>query len=263
MIQVSAVLNRTQLGFLEQVISQHGTVVTYDEIAPLIPVQDELGKRQFVSRLAQAGWLVRIKKGVYQVAELTSLGTVTLSRYVVAQILAPGSYVSLETALQFHGLHDQLMQTAVSVALKQRRSAVVQGTAYQFIKTTDRLFFGYEAHVIDGKQARIATAEKALIDMVLLHRTGYTSDRVAEILAGSADQLDLDRLQHYLRQVNLTTQRIFGFLLDRLHIGYDTELAARAAAGQAASRLTPASTAYDARWHLYYDDSILERHAPA
>ena len=91
MNQASAVLNRTQLEFLEQIIAQHGTLVTLDEIAPFVPAKDDLGKRQFVSRLSQAGWLVRIKKGVYQIADLTSLGTVTLSRYAVAQILAPGS----------------------------------------------------------------------------------------------------------------------------------------------------------------------------
>lgn len=263
MNQASAVLNRTQLEFLEQIIAQHGTLVTFDEIAPFVPAKDDLGKRQFISRLSQAGWLVRIKKGVYQVADLASLGTVTLSRYAVAHILAPDSYVSLEAALQFHGLHDQLMQTITSVALKQRRIAVVQDVTYKFINTTAKFFYGYERAVFDGQEAQIATAEKALIDMLQLHRSGYTSDRVAEILAESADQLDLRRLQEYLRQANLTTQRIFGFLFDRLQIAYDPELAVRAGEGQASSRITPTSTTYDARWRLYYDTSMLERYAPA
>ena len=75
---MSTILNSTQLSFLEEVIGRFGLFVTYEKIAPYIPVRDEVGKRQFVSRLSQAGWLVRIKKGVYQIADLTSLGVVTL-----------------------------------------------------------------------------------------------------------------------------------------------------------------------------------------
>ena len=259
----SAVLNRTQLEFLEQIIARCGTVVTYEQISPHIPVQDELGKRQFVSRLSQAGWLVRIKKGVYQVADLASLGTVTLSRYAVAHILASDSYVSFDFALQYHGLYDQLTHIATSVALKQRPSVVVQEITYQFVKTTPTFFFGYDQHYFAGRVAQIATAEKALIDMIQLHRSYYSADRVAEILAGSAHMLEMRRLKDYLGRANLTTQRIFGFWFDRLGMAFDPDLAQRARSGQAASRLTPGSTTYDPKWRLYYDTSIVDRYVPA
>ena len=263
MAPMNTILNRTQLEFLEQVISQFGTVVTYAEIAPYIRAQDEAGKRQFVSRLTEAGWLVRIKKGVYQIADLTSLGTVTLSRYAVAQILAPDSYVSFESALQFHGLHDQLMQAIASVSLKQRRNVTLVGTTYRFVKITEKFFFGYEEHTFEGQAARIATAEKALVDMIQLHRSAYSSDRVAEILASSRHEIDVERLTDYLQRANLTTQRIFGLLFDKLNIEYDRQLVTRAHGGLAASRLTAASDEYDARWRLYYDASIINRYVTA
>lgn len=262
-ISASAVLNRTQLEFLEQIIAQYGTVVTYGQLAPHVPVQDELGKRQFVSRLSQAGWLVRIKKGVYQVADLASLGTVTLSSYAVAQILAPDSYVSFEAALQFHGLHDQLMRNTASVALKQRQTVVVQGISYQFVKTAPKYFYGYEQQIFDGQLAQIATTEKALIDMIQLHRSYHSADRVAEILTGSSHELDMRRFEEYLLLANLTTQRIFGFWFDRIGIDFDPNLALRARSGQAASRLTAGSRNYDSKWHLYYDSRIVDRYVPA
>lgn len=263
MARMNTILNRTQLEFLEQVIGQFGMVVTYEEIAPYIPAQDEVSKRQFVSRLSQAGWLVRIKKGVYQIADLTSLGTVTLSRYAVAQILASDSYVSFESALQFHGLHDQLMQTVLSVSLKQRKNATLDSTTYRFVKTTKKFFFGFGEHMFDGQSAQIATVEKALIDMIQLHRSAYTSDRVAEILADNLDQIDVERLNDYLKRANLTSQRIFGLLFDKLNIEYDRQLVARARGGLASSRLTVESDEYDAKWRLYYDSSIIDRHVPA
>ena len=254
------ILNQTQLTFLEEVLLRYGTVVSYAEIAPFVPATDAVGKRQVVSRLTQAGWLVRIKNGVYQIADLTSLGTLTLSRYAVARILVPESYVSFEGALQFHGLHDQMMRTLTSVSLRQHASVELAGLTYQYVKTKVEFFFGFKEQVFDGQMAQIASAEKALIDLVQLGRTAYTSDQVAETLADSRHMLDLDLLNHYLEQANLTTQRIFGFMFEAFGIDYDDHLLIRAQKSLASSRLTPDSSIYNAKWRLYHYASMLERY---
>ena len=256
-----SLLTQKQLEVLETVISRYGNLVTYDQIAPLIPLSDDQGKRRFISQLARIGWLVRIKKGVYQVADLTSLGTLTLSRYVIAGLLAPDSYVSFESALQFHGLHDQLMQTTTSVSLKQHAAVTLGGYRYQYVKTADKYFFGFEEHVLDGQTAKIATVEKALIDMVQLHRTAHTVDRVAEVLADESADLDIGRLQTLLRQATLTTQRVFGLLFDKLGLSYEQDLVERSRESLAASKITAASQDFDAKWRLYYDADIVNRYA--
>lgn len=136
-------------------------------------------------------------------------------------------------------------------------------SSIQFVKTTSKFFYGFKQQRFSGQAAHIATAEKALVDMIQLHRTYYTADRVAEILAGSVHMLDTPQLAGHLRQANLTTQRIFGFWFDRLGLPIDPDLAQRARSGQAASRLTADSTTYDHKWRLYYDNSIVERYASA
>lgn len=253
------VLTQTQLGLLEELMIRYGTVVTFGQVADLIPGESAASKRQFISRLAAAGWLVRIKKGIYQIADVSSLGTITLSRYVVAQILAPDSYVSFEAALQFHGLHDQLMQSTVSVALTQHKPVGLQGFTYRYVTTSEKYFYGDDTHTFGNQSARIATAEKALIDMVQLHRSGAASDLVMEKLTESTESLDLERLSAYLMKANVTTQRIFGLYLDG--VGADTTaLHEAAASSKSASRLTSDSKRYNAKWRLYYDPSILAPH---
>ena len=256
----TVVLNRTQLSFLEELMLYGGKVVTYEEMAPFAPGDSDVLKRQFVSQLAKSGWLVRIKKGVYQVADISSLGTLTLSRYVIAQILAPGSYVSFEAALQFHGLYDQLLKTTTSVSLSQRPAATLQEYHYRFVKTSKKYFFGFEEHTLDEQKAVIAFPEKALIDMVQLHRSAYSTDRVAEGLSEHRESINQERLLTYLLRCNLTTQRIFGLLLDALDFPYDQELLHSAQQGQATSKLTPESSEYNARWRLYHPPSFLERY---
>jgi predicted transcriptional regulator of viral defense system len=256
----TAVLNQTQLSVLENALAAFGNVVTFAQLATVIPISEPAGKRQFVARLVQIGWLLRIKNGVYQISDLSTLGTLTLSRYAVAHILVPESYVSFENALQYHGLHDQLMQVVTSVSLRQHADAEAGGLRYRFVKTKTTFFFGFVQENLDGQPAQIATPEKAMIDLVQLHRTAYSVDRVAEILAASRHMLNLDRLTHNLPKTNLTTQRIFGFLFDVVGIVYDEELLQRARAGQAASHMTPASSTYCAKWRLYYDARVVERY---
>lgn len=255
------ILNSTQLTFLEDLMLHGGKVVIYEEIAPLAPGDSDVLKRQFVSQLAKAGWLVRIKKGIYQVADISSLGTLTLSRYVIAQILAPGSYVSFEAALQFHGMYDQLLKTTTSVSLSQRPAVTVQGYHYRFVKTGEKFFFGFEEHTLDDETAGIAFPEKALIDMVQLHRSAHSTDRVAEGLSEHRESIDPERLLAYLLRSNLTTQRIFGLLLEALDLPYDEVLLRSAQQGQATSKLTPDSTEYNARWRLYHPPAFLERYS--
>lgn len=92
--------------------------------------------------------------------------------------------------------------------------------------------------------------------MIQENCTGYTADVVVEKLQEYQEALDLDRLRAYLLRANLATQRIFGFLLDNLELDAD-ELRRSAGQSTAVSKLTPDSTAYNARWRLYYERSLL------
>jgi predicted transcriptional regulator of viral defense system len=256
-------LTQSQLDVLEAAIARYRNLVTYEQIAPLIPAGEDQSKRRFVAQLVRSGWLVRIKKGVYEIAGLTTRGTVTLSRYVVASILAPYSYVSFESALQYHGLHDQLLLTTTSVALRQHSQEILDGYIYQYVKTKQEFYFGFEKHTIDGQQAQIATAEKALIDLVQLHRTNYTVDRVTEILASESAGVDLAHLQALLDRSTLTTQRVFGLIFDKLGLTYGNDLVQRSHRSLAASKVTVDSQDYDTKWRLYYDTELFDRYAPA
>jgi predicted transcriptional regulator of viral defense system len=249
-------LNQSQLGVLENALIRYGNVVTFTDLSSLIPTQAVAYKRQFVKQMVDSGWLVRIKKGLYQISDLSSLGMLTLSRYCIAQLLVKESYVSTEAALEFHGMYDQLPSTVTSVALKQYSQVNLEGIWYQYIKTTDKFYFGWQEHQIDGRANRIATPEKALIDLVQFHRSRLSVNLVAEKLAVYREDLDTDRLFGYLLRSNLATLRIFGLLLDTL--GVDTQdLWDFSRHSTTVSRLTSDSGQRNSRWHLYYDTAIL------
>jgi predicted transcriptional regulator of viral defense system len=256
------VLNQTQLEILEQALVVYGSVVTFVDLAALLPDKSDAYKRTLIKSLVDAGWLVRIQRGLYQIAELSSLGSLSISRFAVAQILVPESYVSFEAALQYWGLYDQLPAAVTSVALQQHGPVKVEGMRYRFVKTVSTYFYGWQTVELSQRQVRIAHAEKALIDMVQFHRTSLSLSLVVEKLAENRRQLDLDRLKTLLLRSNLTTVRIWGYLLDAAGVD-TTSLQERSANSTSASRATSRSNTFIARWRLYIDPVMTELAAQA
>ena len=154
-------LTQSQVRVLEDALVQHGNIVAFADLAPLIPVQSPANKRRVVKQLVDAGWLVRIKRGLYQIAALSTLGMLTLSRYTVAQLLVDESYISFETALQYHGMYDQLPAAVTSVGIKQYPDVTLEGIRYQYIKTSEKYYFGWQEIEFDGSLRKVATPEKS------------------------------------------------------------------------------------------------------
>jgi predicted transcriptional regulator of viral defense system len=171
-------LTTAQRDILEELIAVHGLIVSTQDVIQKLSFETEESKYRFVSQLEQAGWLVRIKQGLYQIADVSSLGTLTLTRYTIAQLLLPESYVSFHAALQQHGLFDQSLTTIESVSLKQKAAVAVQGTVYRFVRTKTQSYFGFSSHAFNGRQVQIADPEKALIDPIQFHRTSAIVDLV-------------------------------------------------------------------------------------
>lgn len=233
-------------------MAAHGGVVTFADLATLLPDKSDAGKRTFIKSLVDAGWLVRIKRGVFQIADMSSLGSLSISRLAVAQIIAPDSYVSFEAALQHWGLHDQLPATVTSVALQQRRPVVIEGIRYRYVKTVETYWYGWQIVELSQRQVRVAYPEKALVDLVQFHRSLLSLSLVAEKLTDYSRQIDLNRLEAFLLRANLTTLRIGGYLLDQA--GTDTaRLHQRSEASTSVSRAAAGSDTFVARWRLYVD----------
>jgi predicted transcriptional regulator of viral defense system len=241
---------------LEDAILTYGDVASFDQLAALSGMEREYARKR-ISQLADQGWLVRVKKGLYALADISSRGFLRLSQYTVAQLLVGDSYVSFEAALQYHGLYDQLQQAIRSVACKQHKTTEVGGSTYRFIKTKEAFFYGWETVMIEGRQVKMATAEKALLDLLIFERTTYATDLVLETLRDQHQALDWDRLQEQVARSTITVQRICGFLLDL--VGVDsTGVAALLAGAKGVSRITKQSTVYNHKWRLYYDQHFTQ-----
>ena len=182
------IMNKTLLApkdgeLLENLIAKHGKVVSTQHIHAEADSSwsDQYIKKR-IGRLVDAGWLIRIKRGLYAISDLSSRGFLTTSPYAVAHLLVGESYVSFEAALAYHGMFDQFTDQYRSVALRQYKTVQLKGIQYQFIKTKKTMYIGWERVEVEGLNAQIARPEKALVDMIYFRKSHYAVDLVIEKL---------------------------------------------------------------------------------
>jgi predicted transcriptional regulator of viral defense system len=128
------------------------------------------------SRYVKKGLLVRLKRGLYaRTEQLRNYGQQDLFR--LANFLQVPSYISLTTALSYHGLTTQVQRGFFeSISLKRTRKFEVGQFTFLYSKISLYLYKGFER----VEDVFIALPEKALLDSLYLASLGrYSLDTSA------------------------------------------------------------------------------------
>lgn len=245
-------ITEEELQNLETALASYGAVVSFEQLAGIFK-EDRQYLRKRISKLTQKGWLFRVKKGLYVISDLHSRGSLSISQYTIVNALVETAYISFESALQYHGYYDQLLNSVSSIATKQFQDKVIDGYTFSFIKTLPIYFYGWETHQIDGQTVKIANKEKVLIDLIQYHRNRYSIDLVLEKLGNYQNEFNLDLLIDLSLNSTTVTQRILGFVLDCLKLD-SKRLYEAIQTSKGTSRITDSSNnQYNKKWRLYYD----------
>ena len=150
--------------------------------------------RRQLSRWVKAGRLYQLRRGLYALAP--PFQKVKPHPFVIANRMVRGSYVSLQSALAYHGLIPEVVPMVTSVTTaRPGRWETPLGT-YEFRHIKAELFFGYRlVEVSPGQRAFVATPEKALLDLAYLHPGGDSPAYLQELRLQNLERLDLDELQ--------------------------------------------------------------------
>lgn len=241
---------------LEQLIIRYGKVVTSSQIQAVAEnMWDYQQTHNRIQQLVENGWLIRVKRGLYLIADLSSRGFISVSPYVIANLLVKESYVSFEAALAYRGMFDQFTGQITSVSLKQYIAKNLESVQYRFLKTQEKMFSGWEEVQIDNLPAKIALAEKALVDLVHFRTGIYAVDLVIEKLQDYQKDLDNRRLFQYIRLASQKTVKIFGFVFDLLGMTADP-LQSLISKNRSTHWISRGDKTFNAKWRLYYDDYL-------
>lgn len=126
-----------------------------------------------VNRAIKDGALVRIKRGTYVLA--ADYRAEPVHPFSVAQSLLPGSYISFETALSYHGWIPESVFTTASVSpgrktLEYTTEAIGSFVFHPLAIHQYRLLTSVDRVVLGKQAALVAQPLRALLDLVALRK---------------------------------------------------------------------------------------------
>ena len=207
------------------------TIARARELAPGVGLSEGY-LRQALHYLTRAGWLVRLRNGLYALSASVP-GATPAHEFEVAMALVEPAAISHWSALHHHGLTEQAprkvfvlttTEAAVSRSKKAKdnsRGYLVGDIAYQFIQVMPERFFGTEKIWINEARVTITDPERSLLDG--LCRPKYCGD-FAEVLhcfEVRGDDLDVGRIIDYALRLDTATAKRLGWVLENQGVEQD------------------------------------------
>ncbi|MFC2161206.1 hypothetical protein ACFLRX_06090 [Acidobacteriota bacterium] len=153
----------------------------------------DLGRQ--LSRWVKSGKLIQIRRSLYALSEQYRKTTPHL--FFVANSLKKGSYISLQSALEYHGLIPEYVPTVMSVTTGRPETLSTPLGTFSFRHIKKDLFFGYEIiNFKDDQLVSIATPEKALLDLIYLTPGSDNFDYLRELRLQNLDTINVVHMKN-------------------------------------------------------------------
>jgi len=183
--------------------------------------------------LCHTEWIVSIKKGIYAMGPAL-LGNTHLHEFEIAMALVEPAAISYWSALQYHGLTDQvpriihILTTANAPRIRNKTKSTtscyeVEGITYQFTKVRPDRFFGIQKVWIGEARVSITDPERTLIDGIQKPQNCGDLSEVINAFKMLGTKLDLKKIIDYALKLDTATVKRLGWILSELHFP-DTDL---------------------------------------
>lgn len=159
-----------------------GRILTHGQLSRLLEGTPQR-RYNLINRALRQGELLRLRRSLYVLsAQSQHKG---LHPFVIAQGLQSGSYISLETALSFHGWIPEAVPSMLSVTPDRRQVEVNIPTMGLFRFYPLALHKGYflqsvERRIFSNQTALVAQPLRALMDLIYLRK--LTAENMNEFI---------------------------------------------------------------------------------
>lgn len=170
----------------------------FDEavILACFPTASSAARRNLLHRATLAGEVSILRRGLYLLAP-------PMCRHPIEPLAFPPllygpSYVSFETALRYHGLIPDVVQTVAAATCRRSRTFETILGRFDFIRVPVRMLMAgvrLETFELDGRQVfgHIASPARAMADLAYIHKKVAAQADIECMLAESW-RIDLDEV---------------------------------------------------------------------
>jgi len=209
-------LSKKESLLISTLASRDRKIFTIDETERI------LGKdaKKFMSSLIRKKWVLQLKRGLYAIVPLDigvrGAESFIVHDFVIASYLAKPYYIGFWSALNYHGLSDQ-MPTTVFIAITRPKPPLnILNSGFLFIQLSKNKFAGVEKIEIEGHRINISNNNKTVVDCLDHPEHSGGIDEIAKAIYFNHEELDFSRIREYaLKMKNITILKRLGYILER------------------------------------------------
>jgi len=190
-----------------------------------------------INRAMKANDLVRVKRGIYVLAD--KYRNKQVHPFALAQQLMPGSYVSAESALSYHGWIPEAVQSVLSITAKGKsvnyEHKMLGKFEFQRMTTITGYFLhSVTRHVLQEQVALVAEPLRALLDLMYLRKMQWqgleyllNSLRIDETAIRSVSSVDIRNLLNVYkgkREKEFIKELLSSLDLKKSHLKHETKM---------------------------------------
>ena len=224
--------------------------------------------QRFLAYLAERGWLVRVRRGLYAPVPLDTInpGDWREDPWVIAaKLFGPDYYLGGWTACEHWGLTEQIFLTTIVVTTRKMRSREtrVQGLPFMVKRALERRIFGTKPVWRDQTRVNISDPSRTLVDILEDPSIGGGIRHVVDVMDTyfREEHRDDELLASYVERAgNRVVFKRLGYLLETLKVNAPALFAAcEAGVSSGISRLDPSLPnrgPVEWRWNLRVNGRI-------
>jgi len=217
--------------------------------------------KKVIHSLSKKGWILGLKRGMYAIVPLEigpkGADAFTIHDFVIASHLAEPYYIGYWSALNYHGLTDEIPRTVFIATLKPKKSLKILYSEFYFVKLTEKKFFGYRKTGIEGEKINISDREKTIADCLDHPEHAGGIEEVARSIYFNHKEIDFGKVEKYIAKMgNLTALKRLGYITEACGIEYKIKTKKLSKGYGLLDTLSPKEGTYDRKWKLLINKEI-------
>jgi predicted transcriptional regulator of viral defense system len=174
---------------LEQLLSTVSDLPVFTSALLMTAGVSPVDVQKQLARWAKSGKVIQLRRGLYALGE--PYRKVSALPFLVANRLREPSYVSLQSALAYHGMIPEFVPVVTSVTRGRPGMVTTPLGRFLYRHVQGSLFRGFrEVEVGDGQKAFVATPEKSLLDLLYLTPRSDEKTYLDELRLQNLEALD-------------------------------------------------------------------------
>ena len=177
--------------------------------------------KKVLSYLIQKKWILHLKRGLYAIVPL-DIGIkgsedFIVHDFVIASHLAKPYFIGFWSALNYHGLSDQIPKSVFIATDKAKKSFFILNTEFVFVQISKNRFTGIEKIEVENQKVNISNINKTVADCLDHPEHSGGIEEVARAIYFNHKELNFKKIKDYVSKMrNMTILKRLGYILEKI-----------------------------------------------